>query len=133
MRSKIAQRIMSDTPEETKIFVRKYGDIVVRVFQLLKEKRINQKDLAERLDKSPSEISKWLNGDHNFTLRSLAKLEAELGEDIIYIPKPDSFHVQIIGAVKSTAPKAKYIAKEYDFESFESDVAELNPRYRIPA
>jgi transcriptional regulator with XRE-family HTH domain len=39
------------------------------------------------MGKKPSEISKWLNGEHNFTLRSLAKLEAELGEPIITVPK----------------------------------------------
>jgi transcriptional regulator with XRE-family HTH domain len=86
MRSKVAQRILSETPEETKIFVRMYADIVVRVNQLLKAKGFNQKDLAEKMEKRPSEINKWLVGEHNFTLRSLAKLEAELGDTIINVP-----------------------------------------------
>ena len=38
MRSKVAQRILAETPEETKIFARLYADIVVRVNQLLKAK-----------------------------------------------------------------------------------------------
>jgi transcriptional regulator with XRE-family HTH domain len=87
MRSKVAQRILSETPEETKIFVKMYADIVVRVNELLKAKGFNQKDLAFRMEKSPSEINKWLTGEHNFTLRSLAKLEAELGETVIEIPQ----------------------------------------------
>ena len=87
MKSKIAQRIIDETPEDVNIFVKKYGDIVVRVHQLLREKGITQKVLAERLEKTPSEISKWLSGDHHFTLRSLAKLEAELGCEIIHVPK----------------------------------------------
>src|SRR5690606_22854106 len=95
MKSKIAQQVIDETPEDVKIFARKYGDIVVRVHQILREKGITQKNLAERLHKRPSEISKWLSGDHNFTLRSLAKLEAELGKEIIYVPRKDSFHVQI--------------------------------------
>jgi len=86
MRSKIADRIMAETPEETKRFVRKYGDIVMRVHQLLKERGITQQKLADQLGKSPSEISKWLKGEHNFTLKSLTKLEAELGADIFYVP-----------------------------------------------
>ena len=86
MRSKIAQRILAETPEETKIFARLYADIVVRVQQLLKEKGFSQKDLADKLEKRPSEINKWLVGEHNFTLRSLAKLEAELGDTIINVP-----------------------------------------------
>jgi transcriptional regulator with XRE-family HTH domain len=87
MRSKVAQRILAETPEETKIFSRMYADIVVRVNQLLKAKGFSQKDLADKLEKRPSEINKWLIGEHNFTLRSLAKLEAELGETIINIPQ----------------------------------------------
>ena len=87
MRSKTAQRILDRTPEETRIFVRKHADIVVRINQLLKAKGFTQKNLAEHMDKKPSEISKWLSGEHNFTLRSIAKLEAELGESIICIPQ----------------------------------------------
>ncbi|RTY67074.1 multiprotein-bridging factor 1 family protein [Flavobacterium sp. LB2P53] len=95
MRSKVAQRILAETPEETKIFARLYADIVVRVNQLLKAKGFSQKDLADKLEKRPSEINKWLIGEHNFTLRSLAKLEAELGETIINVPhrKPISSSV----------------------------------------
>lgn len=90
MRSKVAQRILSETPEEIKIFTRMYADIVVRVNQLLRAKGLNQKDLAEKMEKRPSEINKWLIGEHNFTLRSLAKLEAELGDPIINVPQTKS-------------------------------------------
>ena len=86
MRSKVLQRILDNTPKDVEIFVRLYADLVVRINQLLREKGITQKELADNLDKSPSEISKWLSGDHNFTLRSLAKLSAELGEPLLEVP-----------------------------------------------
>jgi transcriptional regulator with XRE-family HTH domain len=60
---------------------------VVRINQLLLENNISKKQLADKLDKKPSEISKWLSGEHNFTLRSLAKLSAELGEPLLEVPK----------------------------------------------
>ncbi len=91
MRSKVFQRILDNTPEDVKIFTRYYGDLVVRINSLLNEKSYSQKDLAEKMDKKPSEISKWLNGEHNFTLRSLAKLEAELGEPLFYVPRSKTF------------------------------------------
>jgi len=125
MRSKIAQRIIDETPKEVRIFVRKYGDIVVRINQLIREKGYSQKDLADKLQKRPSEISKWLSGDHNFTLRSLAKLEAELDAEIIYVPKKDSFHVQRGGQVKATASKAKPVAGNLPFIDTRKKVAEL--------
>ena len=91
MRSKIAQRILDETPKDVEVFVRWYGDVVVLVKKIMDEKGYTQRDLAKKLDKSPSEISKWLKGKHNFTLRSLAKLQVELGESILYIPKRTNF------------------------------------------
>jgi transcriptional regulator with XRE-family HTH domain len=87
MRSKVAQRIQDETPEEVRIFVRQYTDIVLRINQILKAKGYTQKDLAEKINKKPSEINKWLKGSHNLTLKTLAKLEAELGEPLIHTSK----------------------------------------------
>ena len=87
MRSKIFQEILDETPEDVEIFVRLYADLVVRINQLLVENNISKKQLADKMDKKPSEISKWLSGEHNFTLRSLAKLSAELGEPLLEVPK----------------------------------------------
>ena len=84
MRSKVAQRIKNETLKEVCIFVRQYTDIVLRINQILKAKGYTQKDLAEKMNKKPSEINKWLKGSHNLTLKTLAKLEAELGEPIIF-------------------------------------------------
>jgi len=86
MRSKVAERILAKTPEDIKIFARLYGDLVVKIHSILKEKGYSQKLLAEKLDKKPSEIHKWLSGEHNFTLRSIAKLQAELGETLLEVP-----------------------------------------------
>ncbi|HEY8782130.1 MAG TPA: helix-turn-helix transcriptional regulator [Mucilaginibacter sp.] len=87
MRSKVAERIQKETPEEVRIFVRQYTDIVLRINQILKAKGYTQKSLAEKMNKKPSEINKWLKGSHNLTLKTLAKLEAELGEPIIFTSK----------------------------------------------
>lgn len=87
MRSKVLQRILDNTPKDVDIFVDWYANLVVRINQILEEKNISKKELAEKMDKNPSEISKWLSGEHNFTLRSLAKLSAELGEPLLEIPK----------------------------------------------
>jgi len=92
MRSKVAKRILEETPEEVRIFVRQYTDIVLRINQILKAKGYTQKDLAEKMNKKPSEINKWLKGNHNLTLKTLAKLEAELGEPIISISKGSIRH-----------------------------------------
>ncbi len=120
MKSKVAERMMAKMPEDVKIFVDKYADIVVRINQLLKEKGYSQKDLAEKLDKRPSEISKWLNGDHNFTLRSIAKLEAELGETILYVPRQVSFQSFGENKSKMTVYRNDHINTKVEFTSISS-------------
>lgn len=87
MRSKIVDRLLKSTPKDVEIFVDWYADLVVRINQLLRENDISKKELAEKMNKKPSEISKWLSGEHNFTLRSLAKLSSELGEPLMEVPK----------------------------------------------
>lgn len=89
MRANFLQQVIDETPKDVKIFMRLYADITIRVHEIMKSKGITQKDLAEAMDKKPSEISKWMKGEHNFTLRSLSKLEAELDEIIIHVPKTD--------------------------------------------
>lgn len=87
MRSKTAQRILDRTSIETKIFVSKYADIVIRVNEILEIKGITQETSPNPTDKCTSEIYKWLNGEHDFSLRSISKLEAELGETILEVTK----------------------------------------------
>jgi transcriptional regulator with XRE-family HTH domain len=87
MRSKTVDKLIKSTPKEVEIFVDLYADLVVRINQILRDKGLTKKELAENLGKHPSEVSKWLNGEHNFTLRSLAKLSAELGEPLLEVPR----------------------------------------------
>lgn len=85
MRNKIIQQVIDETPKDVEIFVSWYAKLVVRINELIQQKKLTQKGLAEKLGKHPSEVHKWLNGQHNFTLRSLAKLQAELGETLLDI------------------------------------------------
>lgn len=86
MMSSFVESRLKSIPQEVKIFVNLYTNLQIRVADILEQKQMTQKDLADKLGKQPSEISKWLNGEHNFTLRSLAKLQAELGEVLIEVP-----------------------------------------------
>lgn len=74
--------IQQVTPERT-AFIKMSVEITKRIQELMKARGLSQNDLAKALDKSPSEISKWLSGMHNFTLRSIAKLETVLDAPII--------------------------------------------------
>lgn len=79
----IAQFFEEQPPEDIQRFVEKNLDISDRVHAHLKERGWSQRDLAEALGKKEAEISKWLSGTYNLTLRDIAKMEAALGKDII--------------------------------------------------
>ncbi len=85
MKAPIVDELMGQISAEQIIFQDLYIDLVLRINQILAEKQIGRKELAELLGKKPSEISKWLNGEHNFTLKSIAKLAAAFNEPLIQI------------------------------------------------
>lgn len=62
-------------------------DITEQIYAILEKKQWSQKDFAKRLGKTDAEISKWLSGRHNLTLRSLVKMETILEEQIILTPQ----------------------------------------------
>lgn len=66
--------------------------IVDRIHEILKEKGLKQKDLALRLGKNESEISKWMRGTHNFTIDTLVSIENVLGEPIIEVCYSQAAH-----------------------------------------
>ena len=59
--------------------------IVDRIHEILEEKGLKQKDLAQRLGKSEAEISKWMRGTHNFTIDTLVSIEDALSAPIIQV------------------------------------------------
>jgi transcriptional regulator with XRE-family HTH domain len=107
MRSKISQKILSETPLETRSFVKKYAAIIVRINQLLEHKGWNQKQLADAMGKAPAEISKWLNGNHNLTLKSLVKLEVELNGIIIDVANPFTYNTVMTSCKRLTMTVTK--------------------------
>ena len=59
--------------------------IAERIACILKQKNMTQKDLAKKLGKRESEISKWLTGRHNFTTNTIVHISLALDAPIIYI------------------------------------------------
>ncbi len=81
----ILAKALTSIPADTKIFTHKLADIADRVDALLAQKGWSQKDLAREMGKQESEVSKWLTTPHNLTLKSIAKLEAALGAEIMQV------------------------------------------------
>ena len=85
MASKIFEDAINSIAPETEARVRLSIEIVERIAQIMERKNINQAHLAKMLGKTPSEISKWLSGTHNFTLKSIQKLESVFGQPLLKV------------------------------------------------
>lgn len=84
-KNKRFEEIRKSTPKEIDLYLTRSFDIVDRIYEILQLKKLDQKDLALLLGKTESEISKWMSGTHNFTLKTLAKIEEVLGAPIIKV------------------------------------------------
>ena len=82
---KLFRQIVDETPAELKTQLRFSDSIAEKLDKLLKERGMSQRDLAKNTGKIEAEVSRWLGGTHNFTLRTLAKISTALGEDLIRV------------------------------------------------
>ncbi|MDE5761918.1 MAG: helix-turn-helix domain-containing protein [Bacteroidales bacterium] len=51
----------------------------------MNERGLSKKQFADALGRRPSEITKWLSGEHNFTISTLAMLSTFFGQPIITV------------------------------------------------
>lgn len=88
-----------EVQDHNKRFVDKSFEIVDQIYSILEKKGMSQRDLANLLGKKESEISKWMTGTHNFTTKSITKIESVLNEDITITPQKAQkkyYHVQFV-------------------------------------
>ena len=81
-RSNILQRLENEsaaTYEKTAMRMR----LAIKIADAIAQSGFTQKEFAERMNKKPSEISKWLSGTHNFTIDTLYDISRELGITLI--------------------------------------------------
>lgn len=85
-----------------------------KVRKILKERELSDGQFATMLGKTPSEVSKWLNGTHNLTQRSIIKMEIALGIQLIYVEQVHKYVYlgKIEGKMKSEI--AKYDSENYN-------------------
>ena len=56
-----------------------------RIYELMKQRGLTKLQFAQALGKKPSEVTKWLSGQHNFTLRTISMLSTFFGQPLIHI------------------------------------------------
>ena len=79
-------------------------DIANRIYDVLKEKKMTQREFAALMGKRESEISRWLTGSHGFTTTTLAKIAVALGEPIVEVRKAPQIKYVFIPASNFVTP-----------------------------
>lgn len=85
-------QMLASVPQEISIEIDLSFAIAKEIEALMKEKGLTKKQFADALGKKPSEVTKWLSGQHNFTIRTLAMLSSFFGRPLIQTcPRKYSF------------------------------------------
>ena len=77
--------LMGGIPVEVQMRTKLSVAIANRIEGLMREAGYSKKQFAELLGRRPSEVTKWLSGEHNFTIATLAKIGSFFGEPIINV------------------------------------------------
>lgn len=75
---KILRECIAEIPNEMKLGICWSDAIAKRISDYLSEHGINKKEFANQLGVAEEEVSCWLSGTHNFTLRTLSKISVVL-------------------------------------------------------
>lgn len=79
------REMVEQVPAEIKYEIELSFAISNKIDALMKERGLSKKQFADQIGKRPSEITRWLSGQHNFTLSTLAMLSAFFGQSIINV------------------------------------------------
>ena len=82
---KLFHQIVDETPIELKTQLRFSDAIAEKLDRMLQKRGMTQRDLARKTGKTEAEVSRWLCGTHNFTLKTLALISVALDEDVINV------------------------------------------------
>ena len=63
--------------------------IALKIRKILRQKGMQQAELANLLSVTPAQVSKFLSGKVNFELKTIAKIQSVLGEQIVEVPLQD--------------------------------------------
>ena len=83
--AEIFQQEIEKIPIELKLELDLSFAIADKIDVILKKKGMTQKEFAKKMGKTEAEVSRWLSGTHNFTIGTIAKICAVLGETILVI------------------------------------------------
>lgn len=83
--SRTLEEMLGPIPTNIQTEVDLSFEISDRIDNLMRQRGLSKKQFADALGRRPSEITKWLSGQHNFTIATLAMLSSFFGQPIITV------------------------------------------------
>ena len=80
---KLFKECVANIPKEVKLEIGWSDAIAGKIAAKLSEQGLTQKMFAKKMGKTEAEVSRWLSGTHNFTLRTISKISAVLNTNMI--------------------------------------------------
>lgn len=78
------------TPEKQE-FIKLNVEIANRIYDILDERGLSQRDFARMMGKTEAEVSRWLSGTHNFTTATIATINVALNENVLIVPEKEQY------------------------------------------
>ena len=83
--TELFREAVANVPEDVRLETDWSFEISDKIADALEKKGMTQKMFAKQIGKTETEVSRWLSGTHNFTLRTIAKISSVLGTNIITV------------------------------------------------
>lgn len=83
--AELFREAVDNVPEDVRLETDWSFAISDKIADALEKKGMTKKMFAKQMGKTETEISRWLSGTHNFTLRTIAKISSVLGMNVITV------------------------------------------------
>ena len=111
--SPLLEQILSEITPVQKLKTRTKMTLAARLDDIITAKGWSNNEFAEKVNKNPSEISKWLSGTHNFTIDTLAEIAIALNMSMedLFAPTPEVVinKVHTVIPIKDVEQSVRYI------------------------
>lgn len=78
-------QIVASIPPSIRAEVDLEMSISTRIYELMTQRGLSKAEFARSIGKRQCEVTKWLSGQHNFTIATLAMLSTFFGQPIITV------------------------------------------------
>ena len=79
------KQMLAEVPADIQREVDLEFAISMRINDLMLKRGLSKLEFARALGRRPSEVTKWLSGQHNFTIRTLSLLSSFFGESLVRV------------------------------------------------